>query len=94
MLTGILYPTSGEIQVANMNPYKERKKYVRDIGVVFGQKSQLSWDLPIIDSYELLKKIYNIPDEVYESNLKLYVDLLDMSGFINQPVRQLSLGQR
>lgn len=80
--------------MANMNPYKERKKYVRDIGVVFGQKSQLSWDLPIIDSYELLKKIYNIPDEVYESNLKLYVDLLDMSGFINQPVRQLSLGQR
>lgn len=94
MITGILYPDSGEITVDGYNPYKDRKKYVRNIGVVLGQKSQLSWDLPVIDSYTLLKSIYRIPDDVYKENLKLYTELLDMGGFINQPVRQLSLGQR
>ena len=94
MLTGILYPSDGEITVAGFNPYKDRKKYVRNIGVVFGQKSQLAWDLPVIDSFELLKSIYKISDKEYNDNLQLYSELLDLNGFINQPVRQLSLGQR
>ena len=94
MLSGILYPTCGKITVDGYNPYYERKKYVANIGVVFGQKSQLSWDLPVIDSYELIKQIYRIPDETYEENLRNYTKLLDLSDFIEQPVRQLSLGQR
>lgn len=94
MLSGILYPDSGYIDVMGFEPLKDRKKYVANIGVVFGQKSQLSWDLPVIDSFELLKNIYKIPSEMYKKNLDEFVELLDMSSFINQPVRQLSLGQR
>ena len=94
MLSGILYPDSGEIQIAGFTPYKQREEYVANIGVVFGQKSQLAWDLPVIDSFELLKHIYKIPNDMYNENLKKFTELLDMSGFINQPVRQLSLGQR
>lgn len=94
MLSGILCPDSGSIKVGGYTPYKDRKKYVGNIGVVFGQKSQLQWDLPVIDSFELLKAIYRIPNEVYKKNLGRYTDMLDMGGFINQPVRQLSLGQR
>lgn len=94
MLSGILYPEKGEIEVNGFVPYKQRKDYVGSIGVVFGQKSQLQWDLPVIDSFELLKAIYRVPDEVYKKNLNRFVDMLDMGGFINQPVRQLSLGQR
>jgi ABC-2 type transport system ATP-binding protein len=75
-------------------PYKQRKNYVGRIGVVFGQKSQLQWDLPVIDSFELLKAIYRIPEETYRKNLKRFTEMLDMSLFLNQPVRQLSLGQR
>lgn len=94
MLSGILYPDSGEIVVDNYIPYKQRKKYVENIGVVFGQKSQLNWDLPLIDSLELMKYIYKIPKEKFENNLKKFTELLDMESFINQPVRQLSLGQK
>ena len=94
MLSGILYPDKGSIKVNNHIPYKQRKDYVGSIGVVFGQKSQLQWDLPVIDSFELLKAIYRIPEEVYKKNLRRFTDMLDMAGFINQPVRQLSLGQR
>lgn len=94
MLSGILFPDKGEITVAGKIPYKQRKEYVGDIGVVFGQKSQLQWDLPVIDSFELLKAIYHVSDEMYQKNLNRFVEMLDMGGFINQPVRQLSLGQR
>jgi len=94
MLSGILYPDKGSIKVNNFTPYKQRKDYVGSIGVVFGQKSQLQWDLPVIDSFELLKAIYRIPEERYQKNLRRFTDMLDMAGFINQPVRQLSLGQR
>lgn len=94
MLSGILYPDTGSVRVNGYIPYRQRKEYVGRIGVVFGQKSQLQWDLPVIDSFELLKAIYRVPDEVYRKNLKRFVEMLDMSGFINQPVRQLSLGQR
>ena len=94
MLSGILYPDSGEIICSGIIPYKQRKSYVGKIGVVFGQKSQLQWDLPVIDSFELLKAIYRIPDDVYKKNYSRFVEMLDMGSFINQPVRQLSLGQR
>ena len=94
MLSGILCPDSGSISVNSYVPYRQRKEYVAGIGVVFGQKSPLQWDLPGIDSFELLKAIYRIPEEMYKKNLKRYTDMLDMGGFINQPVRQLSLGQR
>ena len=94
MLSGILCPDSGEIMVNGYTPYKDRKKYVGNIGVVFGQKSQLQWDLPVVDSFELLKAIYRIPEETYRSNLERFTEMLDMSSFLQQPVRQLSLGQR
>ena len=94
MLSGILCPNSGSISVGGYIPYKQRKAYVGNIGVVFGQKSQLQWDLPVIDSFELLRAIYRIPEEKYKRNLERFTEMLDMKGFINQPVRQLSLGQR
>lgn len=94
MLSGILHPDSGSINVGGYVPYKQLKNYVGRIGVVFGQKSQLQWDLPVIDSFELLKAIYSVPDDVYRKNLSRFTEMLDMSGFIDQPVRQLSLGQR
>ncbi len=94
MLSGILCPDSGSISVNGFVPYKQRKSYVGKIGVVFGQKSQLQWDLPVIDSFELLRAIYRIPEDKYKANLERFTEMLDMKGFINQPVRQLSLGQR
>ncbi len=94
MLSGILCPDQGSIVVNGYVPYQQRKSYVAGIGVVFGQKSQLQWDLPVIDSFELLKAIYRIPEEKYRKNLDRFVEMLDMGGFVNQPVRQLSLGQR
>jgi len=94
MLSGILCPDSGEIKVGGYSPYKDRKKYVGNIGVVFGQKSQLQWDLPVMDSFELLKAIYRIPEEIYQTNLKRFIEMLQMESFLYQPVRQLSLGQR
>lgn len=94
MLSGILCPDKGSITVGGFIPYKQRKAYVGNIGVVFGQKSQLQWDLPVIDSFELLRAIYRIPEEKYKRNLERFTEMLDMKSFINQPVRQLSLGQR
>ena len=94
MLSGILYPDSGDIKVAGYIPYKQRKEYVANIGVVFGQKSQISWDLSPLDSFEVIRHIYRIPPKMYKENLERYTELLDMGGFIHQPVRQLSLGQR
>ncbi len=94
MLSGILHPTSGAILVGSYVPYQNRKRYVGNIGVVFGQKSQLQWDLPPIDTFELLRYVYRIPTDAYKKNLTRLVELLDMGSFLNQPVRQLSLGQR
>lgn len=94
MLSGILCPDKGSVMVNGYVPYRQRKEYVAGIGVVFGQKSQLQWDLPVIDSFELLRAIYRIPEELYKRNLNRFTDMLDMGSFINQPVRQLSLGQR
>ncbi len=94
MLSGILYPDDGSVNIDGYIPYKQRKQYVKNIGVVFGQKSQLNWDLPLIESFELMKYIYKIPKDLYEENMAKFTKLLDMESFINQPVRQLSLGQR
>lgn len=94
MLSGILYPDSGDINIAGYIPHKQRKEYVANIGVVFGQKSQISWDLSPLDSYEVIKHIYKIPDKIYKENIERFTEFLDMQKFISQPVRQLSLGQR
>ena len=94
MLTGILAPTSGEILVDGRLPHRQRKEHARRIGVVFGQKTQLWWDVPVIESLRLLKEIYKIPDATYRANLERFRELLDLHEFEKTPVRQLSLGQR
>ena len=94
MLSGILYPDGGKVKSNGFVPFKQRKQYVKDIGVVFGQKTQLNWDLPLIESFELMRYIYKIPKEKYEANLEKFIKLMDMEEFINRPVRQLSLGQK
>jgi ABC-2 type transport system ATP-binding protein len=94
MLTGILVPTSGEVRVEGLVPWERRKENARNIGVVFGQRSQLYWDLPLIESFELLRAIYGIPPERYRRNLDEFIELLEMDEFLKTPVRQLSLGQR
>jgi ABC-2 type transport system ATP-binding protein len=94
MLTGILVPTSGSVEVAGIVPYDHRPQNARNIGVVFGQRSQLYWDLPLIESFELLRAIYGIPDDRYERNMRTFMEILEMGPFIRTPVRQLSLGQR
>ena len=94
MLTGILKPDSGEIKVDGFNPFNDRVKYVKNIGVVFGQKSQLWWDIPVEDSFLLLKDIYKIKDKQYEKTKKELIELLNLKDFLKTPVRQLSLGQR
>ncbi|NLY45851.1 MAG: ATP-binding cassette domain-containing protein [Tissierella sp.] len=94
ILSGILTPDSGECRVLGKVPYKERIDYVKDIGVVFGQRTQLWWDLPVIDSFELLKDIYKIPLGDYLKIKKELITWLDLESFINTPVRQLSLGQK
>jgi ABC-2 type transport system ATP-binding protein len=94
MLTGILVPTSGLVRVAGIVPYERRSENARNIGVVFGQRSQLYWDLPLIESFELLRAIYGVSAERYRANMDYFTELLEMSDFLGTPVRQLSLGQR
>ncbi len=94
MLTGLLVPTSGEIMVNGHIPWRERTKFVAKIGVVFGQRTTLWWDLPVIESLELLQHIYRIPRHRYLENLNKFRDMLELDGFIDTPVRSLSLGQR
>lgn len=94
MLSGILYPTSGEIKVNGLDPFKDRKKYVREIGVVFGQRSQLAWDIPAEDSFILLRDIYGIDKNEFLKTKNELVKLLNIEEVIKVPVRSLSLGQR
>jgi ABC-2 type transport system ATP-binding protein len=94
MLTGILVPTGGEVSVLGRTPHLERTTNAREIGVVFGQRSQLWWDLPVIDSFELNRRIYAIAESRYRDNLAYFTEMLDLSGFLDRAVRQLSLGQR
>ncbi|MHB8964039.1 MAG: ABC transporter ATP-binding protein [Saccharofermentanales bacterium] len=94
VMSGILVPDSGSCTVMGYNPWHDRRQYVRNIGVVFGQRTQLWWDVPIADSFDLLKDIYKIPQHEYKDNLSLLTETLDLSEFINTPLRQVSLGQR
>jgi ABC-2 type transport system ATP-binding protein len=94
MLTGILVPSSGSAQVAGFTPWLQRKHLALRIGVVFGQRTQLWWDLPLIESLELLRHVYRVPPERFSANLSEFRALLDLDEFLDTPVRQLSLGQR
>ena len=94
MLSGILVPTAGEVMVNGLTPHKDRKEHLRGIGVVFGQKTSLWWDVPVIDSLNILKEMYRVEDGRFQKNLEMFTDLLGLGPFLNQPVRQLSLGQR
>ncbi len=94
ILSGILTPDSGTVLVDGRTPYKNRVEHVREIGVVFGQRSQLWWDVPVIDSFELLKDIYSISDSLYQNNLEELTELLNLKELLRSPARQLSLGQR
>ncbi|MBE5757951.1 MAG: ATP-binding cassette domain-containing protein [Clostridiales bacterium] len=94
IMSGILVPTSGECSIMGYTPWKDRKKYVKNIGVVFGQRSQLWWDVPIIDSFQLLKDIYKIPNAEYEETLNELINTLNLKDLLNRPLRQLSLGQK
>lgn len=94
ILSGILTPDSGTVMVDGRVPCKNRIEHAREIGVVFGQRSQLWWDVPVIDSFELLKDIYSIPKEKYKNNMEELCELLDLKELLRSPTRQLSLGQR
>ncbi|BDG33433.1 ABC transporter ATP-binding protein [Parageobacillus thermoglucosidasius] len=94
MLTGILTPTSGKVIVNGMNPHKEREAFVRTIGVVFGQRSQLWWDIAVQESFRLLKKVYRVSDKDYNEHMNHVIETLDIGPLLDKPVRKLSLGQR
>jgi ABC-2 type transport system ATP-binding protein len=94
MLTGILTPSAGRLRVAGIDPSRERTRLAHRIGVVFGQRTTLWWDLPLLDSYRLMHRMYRIPDARYRENLDRLVELLDLGDLLDVPVRQLSLGQR
>jgi ABC-2 type transport system ATP-binding protein len=94
MLTGILVPTSGELMVSGYVPYQDRERFVRDIGVVFGQRSQLWWDIGVIESFQLLRKVYRVEEAVFKVRLDELVERLQIGDILSRPVRKLSLGQR
>lgn len=94
MLSGLLHPTSGQIEVAGHNPHKRENKFLQKISLVMGQKNQLFWDLPAIETFELNRRIYSIPTIEYQKNLHNLTELLDAKEIIHQQVRELSLGQR
>jgi ABC-2 type transport system ATP-binding protein len=94
IMSGILNPDMGECLINNRVPWKDRINHVKDIGVVFGQRSQLWWDVPVADSFELIKDIYKISDSMFKNNMKMLTDLLNIEDIIKTPTRQLSLGQR
>ncbi|MFC4801202.1 ATP-binding cassette domain-containing protein [Neobacillus sp. GCM10023253] len=94
MLTGILTPSGGQIKVNGMNPHKEREKFVQTIGVVFGQRSQLWWDIAVQESFRLLKKVYKVTDQQYDDHMNHVIKTLDIEPLLDKPVRKLSLGQR
>jgi ABC-2 type transport system ATP-binding protein len=94
IMSGILVPDTGTCKIMGYTPWKDRVQYVKNIGVVFGQRSQLWWDVPVMDSFELLKDIYKIPQQEYKATLDLLIETLELQEIMNSPVRQLSLGQR
>lgn len=94
LLTGVLMPTSGLVKVNGVTPQRNRRANAYQIGVVYGQRSQLWWDLPLMDSFEILGAMYKVPRRRYEDNLDFLINLLQMQDYLYQPVRSLSLGQR
>jgi len=94
VMSGILVPDEGTCSIMGYTPWKDRVSFVKHIGVVFGQRSQLWWDVPVMDSFHLLRDIYNVPAAEYKANLELLIETLDLSEIVEMPVRQLSLGQR
>ena len=94
MLTGILTPTSGSCTINGKIPQQDRKNYVREIGAVFGQRTQLWWDLPLVETYSVLKEIYEVPDDKFKKRMDFLNEVLDLQTFVKSPVRTLSLGQR
>lgn len=94
MMTGILVPTSGKCVVNGIVPYKDRQNNAKQIGVVFGQRTQLWWDLPLTETFSILKEIYDVNDKEYKQRMEFFNEVLEINEFINSPVRTLSLGQR
>lgn len=94
ILTGILVPSSGRVVANGYVPYRDRRRYTKHIGVVFGQRTQLWWDIAVIESLKLLKEIYEIPDTNYRRRLDLFSEILDLKDYLHTPVRKLSLGER
>jgi ABC-2 type transport system ATP-binding protein len=94
MISGVLTPDEGMITVNGIVPYKDRMKNAYSIGAVFGQRTQLYWDIPVQESFELLKHVYEIPEKEFEKNINLFKDILDLEPLLHIPVRQLSLGQK
>ncbi|MCD9025581.1 ATP-binding cassette domain-containing protein [Cohnella sp. NL03-T5] len=94
MMVGILVPTSGSIEIGGLVPYKNRLENSRKIGVVFGQRTQLWWDIPVMETFRLMQYMYKIPQRQFEENIRIFTEILGIDEFVNVPVRQLSLGQR
>ncbi len=94
MLTGILVPTSGSVTANGFTPYRERMAYTRTIGAVFGQRTQLWWDIAVVESFRLLKRIYDVSDRDYEARMTRFDEILEIKRYLHQPVRKLSLGER
>ena len=94
MLVGVLEPSAGKILINGFAPFRDRRQYVSRIGVVFGQRNQLWWDLPVIETFKLLKEIYEVPDKVYQNNLSMFNEVANINALFSQTVRSLSLGQR
>ena len=94
MLTGIMRPGAGSVRILGEDPFQKRMENAKRIGVVFGQKTQLWWDIPVVETFRLLRSIYEIPEETYERNMKEFGEILGLTDFLSQPARKLSLGER
>ncbi|PEP92450.1 sugar ABC transporter ATP-binding protein [Bacillus wiedmannii] len=94
MLTGVLTPSKGKVKIDGYDPYKQKKKILSNIGVVFGQRTQLWWDLPLIDSFQLIKKIYDVNEDDFRIRLEQFNDILNLDQLLHKPIRLMSLGQR
>lgn len=94
MLTGILVPTSGEIRINGFVPFRQRRHYVKTIGVVFGQRTQLWWDIAVVESFKLLRRIYDVPQRDFDARMELFDQILNIRDYLHTPVRKLSLGER
>ena len=94
IMTGVLFPTSGDAKILGYVPWDDRVKYVQNIGVIFGQKSQLWWDIPAMDTFELHKDLYGVPEKEFRQRVNYMIGMLDLEELVKKPVRQLSLGER